>query len=560
MNRSDVSETRKSHEVTNQPSALSGYNLYLTDTTLVAAIQRENAAWAEPQLRELGEFLGTEEAQRWGFDANENEPVLRTHDRFGNRLDEVEFHPAWHQLMHTSIEHRVHDLPWAQPRDGAHVARAALLMLTAQNELGHTCAISMTYSAVAALRADPELAAEWEPRILSASYDRRFLPAAAKSGALVGMGMTEKQGGSDVRANTTRAERIGNSAEYVITGHKWFCSAPMCDAFLILAQAPKGLSCFLLQRWTPSGERNEFHIQRLKRKLGNRSNASSEVEFTGAWARRIGEEGRGIQTIIEMVNHTRLDCAIASAALMRQAAVQAVHHARYRFAFGKLLVEQPLMQNVLADLIVESEAATLLMIRLAKAFDSRGANEQERSFARIATAISKYWLCKRAPAHVGEALECLGGNGYVEESVMPRLYREAPLYSIWEGSGNVICLDVLRTLAKEPGSADALIAEMQLGADSDRRLQDFISDVAASLRRWAGSKGGADSEREARTLVERSALALQGSLLVRYGSRAVADAFCSSRIGDRHGHAFGTLPNDADLQSILDGFGGMLPQ
>ena len=560
MNPPDVADTRKTHEVANQPPLLSGYNLYLTDATLVAAVGREHAAWADPQLRELGEVLGCEEAQRWGFEANENAPVLRTHDRFGNRLDEVEFHPAWHHLIRTSVEHRVHDLPWAQPRSGAHVARAALLMLTAQNELGHTCPISMTYSAVAALRADPELAAEWEPRILSASYDPRFLPAPEKSGALIGMGMTEKQGGSDVRANTTRAERIGNSAEYLITGHKWFCSAPMCDAFLILAQATKGLSCFLLPRWTPSGKKNEFHIQRLKRKLGNRSNASSEVEFTGAWAWRIGEEGRGIQTIIEMVNHTRLDCAIASAALMRQAAAQAVHHANHRKAFGRRLIEQPLMQNVLADLIVESEAATLLMIRLAKAFDARGASEQERSFARIATGISKYWLCKRAPVHVGEALECLGGNGYVEESVMPRLYREAPLYSIWEGSGNVICLDVLRTLAKEPGSADALIAEMQLGADSDRRLQAFISDVAASLRRWAGSKSGADSEREARTLVERSALALQGSLLVRYGSRDVADAFCSSRIAGRHGHAFGTLPNDADFQSILDGFGGMLPQ
>jgi putative acyl-CoA dehydrogenase len=334
----------------------------------------------------------------------------------------------------------------------------------------------------------------------------------------------------------------------------------MCDAFLILAQAAKGLSCFLLPRWTPSGEKNEFHIQRLKRKLGNRSNASSEVEFTGAWARRIGDEGRGIQTIIEMVNHTRLDCAIASAALMRQAAVQAVHHARHRMAFGRRLIEQPLMQNVLADLIVESEAATLLMMRLAKAFDSRGASEKERSFARIATAISKYWLCKRASAHVGEALECLGGNGYVEESVMPRLYREAPLYSIWEGSGNVICLDVLRTLVKEPASADALVREMQLGAASDARLQAFVSDVESSLRRRAGGKGGADSERDARTLVERLALALEGSLLARYGSRVVADAFCSSRIADRHGSAFGTLPSDADFQSILDGFGNRFPQ
>jgi putative acyl-CoA dehydrogenase len=555
VNPPDVSDTAKTHEVLNQPPPLTGYNLYLSDATLAAAIQREGAVWADAQLSTLGKFLGTEEVQRWGFEANENEPVLHTHDRFGNRRDEVEFHPSWHNLMRTSIENRIHSLPWVETRKGSHVARAALLMLTAQNELGHTCPVSMTFSAVAALRADPELAAEWEPLILTANYDPRFRAAAEKSGALVGMGMTEKQGGSDVRANTTRAERLTNTKQYLITGHKWFCSAPMCDAFLILAQAPRGLSCFLLPRWTPAGDRNAFHIQRLKRKMGNRSNASSEVEFAGAWAQLVGEEGRGVQTIIEMVNCTRLDCATASAGLMRQAVVQAVHHARHRKAFGKLLIEQPLMQNVLADLIVESEAATLLMVRVASAFDARNSSEQERSFARIATAIAKYWLCKRATSQVGEGLECLGGNGYVEESIMPRLYREAPLYSIWEGSGNVICLDVLRTLAREPASLDALIEEIRLGAGADARSKKFISEVESSLRKHAQrivQGSGTDSEREARRLVEKAALALQASLLIRHGQSAIAEAFCSSRIAGDGGHTFGTLPEALNLKLIVD--------
>ena len=365
----------------NQAPPLTGFNLFLSDRTLVQAVEREGAGWAREQIGELGRFLGTEEAQRWGFEANENKPVLHTHDRFGNRRDEVVFHPAWHNLMRTSVENRLHCLPWEPAKQsGAHVARAALMMLTAQNEAGHTCPISMTYSAVAALRAEPELAAEWEPRILSSIYDPQFAPAQQKSGVLLGMGMTEKQGGSDVRANTTRAEKIGSSREYLITGHKWFCSAPMCDAFLILAQAPKGLSCFLLPRFTPSGERNRFHLQRLKDKLGNRSNASSEVEFAQAWAHLIGEEGRGIQTIIEMVNHTRLDCSIAAAGLMRQALAQAVHHASHRRAFGKLLIDQPLMRNVLADLAIESEAATLLMVRLAHSFDARESNQTRTRF------------------------------------------------------------------------------------------------------------------------------------------------------------------------------------
>jgi putative acyl-CoA dehydrogenase len=540
----------------NQVPPLTDYNLFLSDRTLVQAVEREGAGWAHEQISELGLLLGSEEAQRWGFEANENKPVLHTHDRVGNRRDEVVFHPAWHSLMRTSVENRLHCLPWEKPaaaRGGAHIARAALMMLTVQNEAGHTCPISMTFSAVAALRAEPELARDWEPRILSSSYDPQFAPPQQKSGVLLGMGMTEKQGGSDVRANTSRAERIGSSREYLITGHKWFCSAPMCDAFLVLAQAPKGLSCFLLPRWTPTGERNHFHIQRLKDKLGNRSNASSEVEFSQAWAHLVGEEGRGIQTIIEMVNHTRLDCSIAAAGLMRQALVQAVHHARHRHAFGKLLIDQPLMRNVLADLAIESEAATLLMVRLAHSFDARESSERERAFCRIATAIAKYWLCKRSPVHVGEALECLGGNGYVEESIMPRLYREAPLYSIWEGSGNVMCLDVLRALTKDPATLEALLAELQTTAGADKRLDAYVTSIQEkfSAKAGNGSPQGSGNDYAARELTEKLALALQASLVIRHSVPAVADAFIASRLAGQHGSAFGTLPAGSDVDGIL---------
>lgn len=541
-------------ESLNQVPPLTGYNLLLSDLTLTQGLGREGAGWAMDTVSALGQFLGTEEAQRWGFEANENRPILQTHDRFGNRRDEVIFHPSWHHLMRTSIEYKLHSLPWVEAKEGAHVARAALMMLAAQNEAGHTCPVSMTFSSIATLRAEPGLAREWEPRILSSSYDPRFVPAREKRSALVGMAMTEKQGGSDVRANITQAERIGNSREYLIRGHKWFCSAPMCDAFLILAQAPRGLSCFLLPRWTPSGEKNQFHIQRLKDKMGNRSNASGEIEFADAWAHLVGEEGRGVSTIIEMVQHTRLDCAIAGAGLMRQALVQAVHHARHRRAFGKPLIEQPLMRNVLADLTLESQAATLLMLRLARSFDARDTDNFERAFSRIATAIAKYWLCKRTPVHVGEALECLGGNGYVEESVMPRLYREAPLYSIWEGSGNVICLDILRALARQPEAADALVQEFKSAAD-DPRLQRYLSSVESDLRETLkenSKNGGGESERQARRLAERLAIALQACLITRHSSAAVGDAFVASRVVGDGGHLFGTLPLPVDLRGILD--------
>jgi putative acyl-CoA dehydrogenase len=547
MNSSTADLIRESHEVANQAPPLTGYNLFSSDATLVKSVEREGAAWALPQIGELGRILGTEQAQRWGFDANDNKPVLHTHDRNGNRRDEIIFHPSWHSLMRTSIEHRVHSLPWTEKRKGAQVARAALMMITAQNEMGHTCPISMTFSGMAALQVEPRLVAAWESKVLSSGYDPQFKPVQEKAGALLGMGMTEKQGGSDVRANTTQAEQIGGSKEYLITGHKWFCSAPMCDAFLVLAQTPKGLTCFLLPRWQPTGERNRFYIQRLKDKMGNRSNASGEVEFDRAWAHLVGEEGRGVNTIIEMVNHTRLDCSIASAALMRQAVVQAIHHAKHRAAFGKLLIDQPLMRNVLADLLIESEAATLLVVRLAAAFEARDNDPRERAFARVATAIAKYWLCKRAPVHVGEALECLGGNGYVEESVMPRLYREAPLYSIWEGSGNVICLDILRALAKEPGAMEALMDELRRAAGSHPKFDRFIADAEAGLVR---AKSGIYPQVEARRLAEKLALALQASLLIHHGSPTVTDAFLISRLDGDHGRIFGTLP-PLDLNEIL---------
>jgi putative acyl-CoA dehydrogenase len=483
-------------------------------------------------LDEFGAKVGTAEAIEWGTLANQNPPVLQTHDRYGKRRDEVEYHPAYHQLMRLSVEHGVHNLPWANPRPGAHVARAALAMLASQNEAGHVCPISMTYSAVPVLRGNAGLAREWEPRVHANVYDASLRPASQKTGALIGMAMTEKQGGSDVRANTTRADGIGNG-EYVLDGHKWFCSAPMCDAFLVLAQAPGGLTCFFLPRFTPDGKRNGFHLQRLKSKLGNRSNASSEIEFHGAWATRVGEEGRGVATIIEMVNHTRLDCIMGSAALMRQALVQAIHHARHRRAFGKALIDQPLMRNVLADLAMESEAATLLLMRVARGFD-----EGDRGFARLAVAIGKFWVSKRAPAHAAEALECLGGNGYVEESMMPRLYREAPLNSIWEGSGNVIALDVLRAIAKEPTALEEVLAEIRLARDP--RIEKFAAEIPSTVR-----------EEDARRFSERLALALEASLMVRFSPPAMAHAFCASRLAGDGGRVFGTLSRDVDLNSVI---------
>jgi putative acyl-CoA dehydrogenase len=538
------------HEVFNQPPPLEGYNLFESDRVLVEALRREGADWAEESARELGAICGRAQTLRLGVEANEKPPKLRTHDRFGNRIDEVEFHPAWHELMRLSVGRGLHALPWRDPKPGAHVARAAMFMLTSQVEAGVGCPISMTYSAVPALRLQPELAEEWESRFLSLEYDERMVPAPDKKGALCGMGMTEKQGGSDVRANTTTARPLnggGPGSEYEITGHKWFFSAPMCDAFLVLAQAEGGLSCFLMPRFTPDGERNRIHLQRLKDKLGNRSNASSEVEFRAAWARLVGEEGRGVPTIIEMVNHTRLDCALGSATGMRAAVALASWHAAHRSAFGKMLIDQPLMQNVLADLAVESEAATVSALRLARAYDEAIAGDEGgQQFKRLANAVLKYWICKRGPVHAAEALECLGGNGYVEESGMPRLYRESPLASIWEGSGNVQCLDVLRGMAKSPASLEAFFAEVDEAAGADARLDA----AAGELREELADVDAIESR--ARRVVEWMALVLQGSLLVRFGDEAVADAFCASRLGGDAGRAFGTLPPGVDFKRIVE--------
>jgi putative acyl-CoA dehydrogenase len=533
------------HEVLNQPPPLESYNLYDADVVLSEALRREGAGWAEERVRRFGERVGGEPLL-WGDQANRNSPVLRTHDRFGHRIDEVEFHPAWHRLMELAVTNELHALPWRDPRGGAHVARSALFFLLSQVEAGVLCPIAMTYSVVPALRSQPDVAAEWEPRFTSNVYDPRMIPAVDKHGAICGMAMTEKQGGSDVRANTTRALAIGSRGEYEITGHKWFCSAPMSDAFLVLAQTERGLSCFLLPRWCPDGTRNRFRIQRLKDKLGNRSNASSEVEFDGAWARRVGEEGRGVPTIIEMVNHTRLDCVLGSSACIRQAVAQALHHSAHRSAFGKLLVDQPLMQNVLADLAIESEAATVAMMRLARTYDEGPHDDGQNLFKRLATAVLKYWICKRCPVAVGEALECLGGNGYVEESMLPRLYREAPLSSIWEGSGNVMCLDALRAIGRGPECVEAFFAEIDLARGGERRLDAFVDRLRADLCDFDAV------ETRARSLVERMALALQASLLVRHGDAAVADAFAASRLDGEHGLAFGTLPKGVDFPRIIE--------
>ena len=538
------------HEVVNQPPPLTGYDIFTADAALVDAARREGAAWALDGLTDLGRLAGGEEAIEWGRLANVNPPLLRTHDRFGHRIDEVEFHPAYHELLRTALDHGLHTAPWATSRPGGHVARAIGFFVWTQVEAGHGCPVSMTYSAVPALRVEPEVAAEWEPLLLSRTYDGRARPVGGKASATCGMAMTEKQGGSDVRANTTHAQpassATGPGCAYLLTGHKWFCSAPMCDAFLVLAQAPGGLSCFLLPRWLPDGTRNRMHLQRLKDKLGNRSNASSEIELAGAWATMVGDEGRGVPTIIEMVNHTRLDCVIGAAAGMRQAVAQATHHAAHRTAFGRLLVDQPLMVNVLADLAVESEAATVTMTRLAAAYDAAAAgDEREAAFKRLATAVVKYWVCKRQPPHAAEALECLGGNGYVEDSIMPRLFRESPLNGIWEGSGNVICLDVLRAIRREPVSLEAFLDEVALAGGADHRLDEARRCLEAELADLDGI------EARGRRVVEAMALLLQASLLVRHSPAAVADAFCASRLAGDSGRAFGTLPPGADGRAIV---------
>ena len=532
------------HAVENQAPPLAPYDLWASDPALRAAVAREGGDWGGPALTAYGPVAGGE-LMELGFAANENKPKLRAFDRYGNRLDEVEFHPAYHRILQLNMAHAVHAFGWRNAKTpGAHVVRAALSYMAGQAEAGNGCPLTMTYAAAPALGHAPELAKEWLPRITSLEYDPRVIPAAQKKGCTVGMGMTEKQGGSDVRANTTQARPAGDGG-YTLVGHKWFFSAPMCDAWLVLAHAEGGLTCFLMPKLRPDGSRNAIHIQRLKDKLGDWSNASSEVEFQGAWAQRVGAEGRGVATILEMVALTRQDCMIGSAALMRQALAQALHHARHRRAFGKLLVDQPLMRNVLADLALESEAAMALSLRVARAVDGSPRSAAESAFARIATAIGKYWVCKRCPPMVNEAQECLGGAGYVEESILPRLYRQAPLNSIWEGSGNIQCLDVLRALSREPETREALFGELLAARGGHPALDREIPAIEALLA------DSADLETRSRGIVERMALALQASLLLRAGEPAVAAAFCASRLGDGR-YSFGTLPPGTPFRALLD--------
>jgi len=545
----------QTHTVFNQVPPLEGVDVFSSNLPLVEAVEREGAGWVRERASELGRFVGGEPQQQWGRLANENRPILRTFDRYGHRIDEVEFHPAWHQLMRMGVENELHSLPWTSSEPFPHTARAALYMTAMQAEAGFACPITMTFAVVPALRATPELAAEWEPLVTASTYDPRLIPASEKGSAITGMAMTEKQGGSDVRANTTFATPVnggGAGGEYTLVGHKWFCSAPMSDMFLVLAQTDDGLSCFLLPRILPDGERNAFHIQRLKDKLGNHSNASSEIELHGAWARMLGEPGRGVPTIIEMVGHTRLDCVIGTAAGMRVGVVNALHHTAHRSAFGKTLIDQPLMRNVLADLCVESEASTALAMRLARAYDEAHADadagedsSDAQLFKRLATAVGKFWTCKRAPNHAFESLECLGGAGYVEESGMPRLYREAPLASIWEGSGNVMSLDVLRALTRSPRSLEVFFDEVEQAGGADARLD---ASVARLKDQFADPS---TLEQRARRVVESMALCLQGSLLVRHGAPAVADAFCASRLAGDGGLEYGTLPAGVDFEGII---------
>lgn len=556
---SGIAGSATTHVVTNQVPPLQDTNLLDSDPILLDALNRYHTAWIRPNLERFGHKMGSARMIEHANLANRHLPILKTHDRTGSRIDEVEFHPSWNELMSASVRAGMHNLPWVHKQPGAHTARAAMMYMAYQIEAGHCCPISMTYAAYPVLDKAPDLASIWQPRIASNHFEQRLeLDGKDKRGAIFGMGMTEKQGGSDVRANTTFAKPlghgdIGTAKLFAITGHKWFCSAPMSDAFLVLAQTEKGLSCFLVPRVLPDGKRNVFQIQRLKEKLGNKSNASSEVEFRDTHGYLVGEEGRGVATIIEMVTHTRLDCAIGSASLMRQSVVQAVHHTRHRSTFGKLLIEQPMMKSVLADLALESEAAALLVMRLAHSFDRASGDPREESFRRITSAIAKYWLCKRAPTHVVEGLECHGGNGYVEEHVMPRLFRESPLNSIWEGSGNIMCLDVMRAIAKEAGAIDTLETELAKARTFSPIFDTAATTVVGKLHglKMAVAAGRDEAQITARHVVEELALALQASLMIRYSTPAAADAFIASRLGKSHGYTYGTLGLQTKFDDII---------
>jgi putative acyl-CoA dehydrogenase len=532
-------------ETTNQAPLLVDHNVVTSDLALVEAVTRHGSAAVVDDLRELGAVASSAEAREHGMLANQHEPELTPYDRYGNRIDEVRFHPSWHWLMERGVGYGLQAAPWTSDAPHAHLRRAAGFFAWSQTEPGHGCPISMTYAAIPALRADDAIAKEWTPHLAAPSYDFGVRPVGEKAGALAGMGMTEKQGGSDVRANLTVATPTTVEGEYTLSGHKWFTSAPMNDMFLVLAHAPGGLTCFVVPRVLPDGTRNQLDVVRLKDKLGNRSNASSELEFRTTWAQRLGDEGRGVRTIIEMVAATRLDCVLGSASLMRRALAEASWHVGHRSAFGGLLADKPLMQNVVADLAIESEAATALGMRLAAAVDNLH-DPHEAALRRIALPLAKYWVCKRTPMMVAEALECLGGNGYVEESGMPLLFRESPLNSIWEGSGNVNALDVLRALSREPEVLEAWIVEVGRARGADPRLDRAIDGVLESLADTSGLEVGA------RRLAGQMAACLQGALLVQYAPDAVADGFCATRLGMEYGGTLGTLPRGTDLRSIVE--------
>ena len=536
------------HAVENVSCELADYNMYAQDTALREAVLREGAGWADAELHQFGQLTGSADYLEQGALANKFQPDLDTHDRFGNRIDLVKFHPAYHQFMDTAIQHGLHSSPWTDPKDGAHVARAAGNYLHTQVEAGHGCPITMTFAAIPALRLQPDLAALWEPKITARIYDPRNVPVEQKQGVTIGMAMTEKQGGSDVQANSTRAYPVGQGGPgqaYELVGHKYFVSAPMCDAFLVLAHTDKGLSCFLLPRWRPDGSKNPMQVLRLKKKMGNASNASSETELRGALAWMVGEEGRGVRNIIEMVAMTRFDCMVGSSAGMRMALSQALHHCAHRSAFGARLNQQPLMQNVLADLALESEAAMTLSMRMARALDHRE-DRHEDLLVRLVTAVGKYWICKRTPGHAYEAMECIGGSGVMEDSMFPRLYREAPVNAIWEGSGNIQCLDVLRAMGKTPEVVEAFFTELRHTQGQNRLLDEHVRDLGKEFADTA------DLQYRARHVVERMALALQASLLVRSAPAFVADAFCASRLAPQGSFNYGALPRGVDVAAIIE--------
>jgi len=541
----------QTHEVFNQARALENYNAYDNDTALREAVRRHGAGWAEDKLSAHGAKTGSAEVIEWGFLANEHKPQFFSHDRQGYRVDFVKYHEAYHRLMTLGLEAGIHSAPWSDPKPGAHVARAAQSYLQGQVEAGHGCPLTMTFASVPSIKLTPSLAKEWLPKILNNAYDPRNVPHTEKQALTIGMGMTEKQGGSDVRANTTRAYPIaaeGPGEAYELVGHKWFTSAPMCDAFLVLAQTDSGLSCFLVSRWRTDGSKNPIQVQRLKNKMGNVSNASSEIELRGALGWMVGEEGRGVPAIIEMVAMTRFDCMVGSTSGQRQAVAQAVNHAMGRAAFGKTLIDQPLMRNVLADLQLEVEGSLAITMRMGEALDNTTLdpdNEHEKLLLRLGLPAGKYWICKRTPFHAYEAMECLGGNGVTEDFIMARLYREAPINAIWEGSGNVQALDMLRALAKTPAVLDVWFAELAKTTGSDPRLDKAVT----SLKQEFVDMG--EAEYRARVIVDRLSLTMQASQLVAAGNSAVADAFIASRLGEHGDRNYGTLPRGLDLGAIL---------